>query len=236
MYEYLVRFVYSVILIYSEANTADFRCICVCACTYMCLHYSTYIEYVSYMYEYVLFALYRTLTANVPFPPTDASASHSPSMARLPVATSTIDSVKFPSTAAPVVAVEVVLKAAAFKSAAASLMTDLSAAESGKYPSSVVLLDGSVRAITDVGSPTSATTTTTTAAIAHKNALKRKRNGTVLLLLFLMTIVLPPPPLLSVAVGAAAFTLYRAASTPRVTNEVPRGIIIIQGDSNRILK
>lgn len=89
-------------------------------------------------------------TPKVPFPPTEASASHRPSMARVPVATSTMESVKLP----PAVGVAVA-SAPALMSAAASLMIDLSASESGKYP---LVVFGSVRAMIDVLASTADTT------------------------------------------------------------------------------
>lgn len=107
------------------------------------------------------------LTPNVPFSPTDAKASHNPSIARFPVLTSTTDRVKFPSTG---VAAAAVAKAPPLTSSAASLKIDLSAFESGKYPL-VVLLSGRVRAITAV--PASSADT----AVAHRRRRRHEKTA-----------------------------------------------------------
>ncbi|CAN0281207.1 unnamed protein product, partial [Ectocarpus sp. 12 AP-2014] len=91
-----------------------------------------------------------------PFSPTYSSASHRPSIALLPVATSTTDSVKFPSSEAVEAAGKVSANAPSLISSTASFITDLSALESGKYPL-VVLLSGSVRAISDASASTTGT-------------------------------------------------------------------------------
>lgn len=113
------------------------------------------------------------LTPNVPFFPTVESASHKPSIVWLPVPTSTIDSVRFPSNGdGDGDEEEAALKAPALMSATASFITDLSALERGKYPPEVFVC-GSVSAMIDVDSSSCATT-----AVADKET-KRKIAPTI---------------------------------------------------------